>query len=227
MIINPLPLETYSFEGQDRILWSILRDVESGNYLDIGCNHPIDENNTYLFYKRGWKGVCIDPNTIFAKEYETLRPRDTFINTAISNHSDTSIKFYKNEDNRLSTCDLNTYQKYSEHIEHGSNTVIVEEVKTTNINSIIRDHMPNKLDLLCVDTEGSEYEIIKSLDPNGVRPKVMCIEIKLVNLAKTAEDELIKHLRSINYSLIAKTPLDSIFVDSSNPPDWLPLEMFN
>ena len=29
-------------------------------YVDIGCGHPIKNNNTYLFIKKGWNGINID-----------------------------------------------------------------------------------------------------------------------------------------------------------------------
>ena len=39
---------SYSYEGQDRIAFSLLRSIKKGNYIDIGANHPILNNNTYL-----------------------------------------------------------------------------------------------------------------------------------------------------------------------------------
>ena len=34
--------------------------LNNGIYIDVGCNHPIKFNNTYLLYKRGWSGINID-----------------------------------------------------------------------------------------------------------------------------------------------------------------------
>jgi len=45
-------------------LWVIhrLAGLESGFFLDIGANHPVELSNTYLLEKAfGWNGLCIDP----------------------------------------------------------------------------------------------------------------------------------------------------------------------
>ena len=32
--------------------------------MDLGCFHPIRDNNTYLMYKSGWSGINIDLNPL-------------------------------------------------------------------------------------------------------------------------------------------------------------------
>ena len=44
----------FSFSGVDVIIENIFRDKNDGFYIDIGCQHPIKNNNTYLLYKKGW-----------------------------------------------------------------------------------------------------------------------------------------------------------------------------
>ena len=56
-------------EGVDLILKSIFRNLKKGYYIDIRCNQPIDESNTYIFYKLGWKGLAIDGNAKFKKKW--------------------------------------------------------------------------------------------------------------------------------------------------------------
>ena len=34
--------------------------LENGNYLDIGCYHPVGISNTFLLHKKGWQGVVVD-----------------------------------------------------------------------------------------------------------------------------------------------------------------------
>ena len=36
-------------------------------YLDIGAHDPIFLSNTYLFYKKGSRGVCVEPNPMLCK----------------------------------------------------------------------------------------------------------------------------------------------------------------
>ena len=51
---------SYSFNGVDLIIDYIFKNKKNGFYLDIGCQHPVSNNNTYLLFKRGWSGINID-----------------------------------------------------------------------------------------------------------------------------------------------------------------------
>ena len=50
---------SYSFNAVDLIIDYMFKK-NTGIYLDIGSQHPISNNNTYLLFKRGWSGVNID-----------------------------------------------------------------------------------------------------------------------------------------------------------------------
>jgi len=45
--------KSYSISNVDLIIDRIFRDIPKGIYIDVGCNHPIKYNNTYLLHKRG------------------------------------------------------------------------------------------------------------------------------------------------------------------------------
>ena len=51
---------SYSQEGEDLILNRFLEDKTEGLYVDVGAHHPKRFSNTYLFYKKGWRGINID-----------------------------------------------------------------------------------------------------------------------------------------------------------------------
>ena len=71
------PASTFSLEGTDLILSSILREVRCGTYLDIGANHPHLISNTFYFYQLGWRGTAIDGHDKFANLWTQLRSGDT------------------------------------------------------------------------------------------------------------------------------------------------------
>jgi hypothetical protein len=49
-----------SQSGQDYFAWWMTGFVPDGFFIDIGCNHPIDLNNSYLLENVGWNGISID-----------------------------------------------------------------------------------------------------------------------------------------------------------------------
>jgi mRNA-degrading endonuclease HigB of HigAB toxin-antitoxin module len=52
--------------------------------VDIGCNHPIDSNNTFLFYLNNWTGINIDGNEKLINLYKQVRRKDISIKALIS-----------------------------------------------------------------------------------------------------------------------------------------------
>ena len=71
---------TYSYGGIDGIVNYIFKEKEKGFYVDIGCGHPIKNNNTYLLYKKGWHGVNADLSPISIELFNYARKRDVNIN---------------------------------------------------------------------------------------------------------------------------------------------------
>ena len=43
---------SYAISNVDLIIDRIFYKLQKGVYIDIGCNHPIKYNNTYLLYKK-------------------------------------------------------------------------------------------------------------------------------------------------------------------------------
>ncbi len=51
----------FSQAGQDLFVLSLLNGKRDGVFLDLGCNHPIVINNTFLLESNfGWNGLSVD-----------------------------------------------------------------------------------------------------------------------------------------------------------------------
>ena len=48
---------SYSDFKEDLILEGIFGSL-TGSYVDVGAGHPVIGSNSYLFYKKGWSGIC-------------------------------------------------------------------------------------------------------------------------------------------------------------------------
>ena len=64
--------------SEDLIIDIILKNAKrkKGVFIDVGCNHPIEYNNTYLFYLRGRKCINIDGNIDLISLYDRFRSKD-------------------------------------------------------------------------------------------------------------------------------------------------------
>ena len=64
---------------QDLFVISILQNKKNGYFLEIGSNHPIAGNNTYMMEKEyGWKGLMIEYDSSFEQLYKDLRPNSIY-----------------------------------------------------------------------------------------------------------------------------------------------------
>ena len=85
----------FSFSGVDLIIENIFRNQKKGFYVDVGCQHPIKNNNTYLLFKKGWFGLNIDLDKDNIDLFNAARPNDENLNIAISNKiGETDLYFY-------------------------------------------------------------------------------------------------------------------------------------
>ncbi len=89
--------ETYSQDKSDLEIKKFFSDKNDGFFVDVGCFHPTRMNNTYLLYKKGWRGINIDLSQFSIDLFNYLRPEDINITSAVSDKiGDTKVYFQKN-----------------------------------------------------------------------------------------------------------------------------------
>jgi hypothetical protein len=59
---------------QDKFVLNVLKNKKNGYFLEIGSNHPININNSYLLEtKYDWNGIMVEYNSTFLPLYEKHR----------------------------------------------------------------------------------------------------------------------------------------------------------
>ena len=89
--------KSYAISNVDLIINRIFKDVKEGIYIDIGCNHPIKYNNTYLLYKRGWQGINVDADDTSIKLFNQFRKKDQNINSIVSDSEEMKELYFYHE----------------------------------------------------------------------------------------------------------------------------------
>ena len=80
--------------GQDYYLEKLGLLEPNGFFVDVGCNHPIHNSNSYYLEKRlCWTGVAID-GIDYAPLYKSARPNTVFINSLVS-EKEGELDFFK------------------------------------------------------------------------------------------------------------------------------------
>lgn len=206
---------SFSQAGEDRVMAFLFEKLQIAHptYLDIGANNPIHLSNTYYFYQKGGRGVCIEPNPVLFDQFRSVRPRDTTLNVGIGPKTEQSLPFYLfgPEADGLSTfC--------KEHADHSEKTtsyrikqVIEVEIKTAN--QILEAHFDRSPDLLSIDVEGLDEAILRAYDFENFAPAVVCAETHSLQGSRySKESELSDLILSKGYRLYADTYLNSIFL---------------
>lgn len=80
-----MSLKFNSQSNQDYFVYSILKK-QTGTFFDIGCNHPININNTYTLEQIGWSGYLFDIDNSFKSLIEQTRT-SKFICTDVSTYN--------------------------------------------------------------------------------------------------------------------------------------------
>ena len=166
------PKKNYSTFGEDLVVKKFFRHKKKGFYVDIGCYHPLEGNNTYLLFKKGWSGINVDVNSLSIDLFNYNRKKDFNVNVAVSNQNKKLKIYFRKKINML-----NTSSKKLAKI-HFRNGYQERLIKSSTLNSIIsRTKFKKKIDFLNIDVEGNELNVLKSLNFLKYRPKLICVEI--------------------------------------------------
>ncbi|MFD0930364.1 FkbM family methyltransferase [Methylophilus glucosoxydans] len=211
---------SYSQSGEDLIVnflieWMGLSEV---SYLDLGANDPIHLNNTYFFYKKGYRGVLVEPDLFLANQLKKVRPNDVCEISAVGINDDPEVTFYKMSSNTLSTTQSSTVKLYESNSDHKLADEV--KVKQIHINALLKKYFPlSSPTFVSLDVEGMDLSIIKSWDFNKWRPSIFCIETLTYSQNKTAEkiSEIFEFMKLNGYIKYADTYINTIFV---NRQDW-------
>lgn len=207
---------TYSQAGEDKLLSFLFNSYgkEKIRYLDVGTNHPKMGNNTYLFYRKGSRGVCVEPNPELCRLIRKQRPHDKCLNIGLSDGGESVAEFYSMSSNVLSTFS----KEEALELEAGGKYKIdqVLRIPVRNINAVIRENFDDPIDLVSIDVEGWNEEIVRSFDFSLQRPFCFCIETLTFSETNSGKklSGIIDVMLSNSYSVFADTHLNTIFLNN-------------
>jgi len=208
----------YSFSGVDIPINNIFRNKNNGLYLDVGCQHPINNNNTFLLYNKGWNGVNIDLDQDNIDLFNISRPNDENICAAVSSSSKEANLYFYHKKSPINTIEDKVLKFHEAKIEK------IKKIKTTTLNKVLSSSKfkNKKFDLMSVDVEGHELDVFLGFDFEEYSPNIIIvefldltlskIEIKNQNINNIFNSELYKFLISKNYTLVNFIYADLIFI---------------
>ena len=203
--------DTLSQDKEDLFIKKFFKNQNKGTYLDIGCFNPLLWNNTYLLYKRGWSGINIDIQKINIDLFNVARPNDINICCALYDKK-RILNLYnlKGENNSAVVTIDKSHAKKMKFLFNKK--IIKKKIQTTTFFEMIKNRniKINNIDFLSIDTEGSDFNILKSINIQKYKPKLICIEI-LQFTKQSNKNKILNYLKLNHYKFIHKTNSSSFF----------------
>jgi FkbM family methyltransferase len=211
-IFSPRAIISYSQCGEDLQLARLIPINQDGFYVDVGSNDPIHRSNTYLFYIKGWKGIAIDGNPELIKRHKKMRPLDNAVCALVSEKEEEKTYFIF-DDHCLSTISRTEAVKLSKTRKIRSQ----QAIKTIRLDRILREqHAPQKFEILSIDVEGYDLQVLRGINLEEYRPKIIAIEIHDFDQTHPNKDRIYAHLSNNQYTLHSYLNPTAFFVDARN-----------
>lgn len=195
---------SFSQNAEDLLVDAILECPKTGTYVDVGANDPVDSNNTFRFYRKGWTGICIEP---CPEKYRALclhRPKDIILDCGVSD---------KFGHKTLTIFDKDGVSTFNQELINYTNltfdTKVVRQIPVFmhRLETIFDKFLDNrKIDFMSVDVEGGEVGVLNSNNWEKYRPKVIVIEFAYNT------DEIYNILQKQGYLPVLRTSANTIFV---------------
>ena len=220
---NKYSKKSFSLSSVDLIIERIFYNLKDGIYLDIGCNHPIKYNNTYLLFKKGWKGINVDLDSQSIKQFNLMRKDDHNVNVLITSKDNEEKDLYFYHDRSA----INTISKDLAK-KRKSKPKKIKKLKGVSINTIIENSpfRNEKINLLSIDIENYEFEALKEFNFNKYNIDVIVSEVTDVessklelfnnSLEKITNSKIYELLTKNNYKLINWVNSDLVFVNKKS-----------
>lgn len=201
----------YSQYNQDKWLHkNLFPNKNNGIFVEVGADDGVHNSNTLFFEELGWTGVCIEPSH---ERFKALKQNRTCICENVAIDSKEGVVEFMDISgygrglsgivDKYCEAHKNRVENEIKHKDCKGHQVI--KVKTQRLDVILKENNITRVDFCSIDTEGSEYDVISSLDFDSIVIDVFLIE----NNYK--ENNVSNFLSNVGYKKIAKLENDDVY----------------
>lgn len=186
----------------------VARKGESLTFVEIGANDGVEGDFLRPHIERlGLRGILVEPQpSVFARlkrNYEGI-PNVSFENCAIGSlETDLSLYYVEveGEDKEYATTLATSNRSALEGYARETGGKIVElSVPCIRPSTLLKKHGFGRIDILQIDTEGMDFEILKSFDLGSASPEIIHYESGQMKPAEQLESY--RYLTENGYQMI-------------------------
>jgi len=189
---------SYSQAGEDQLVEQFLGNQipKDEIYVDVGANHPTQLSNTYRFFRRGYRGIVIEPNRLLLRMHRLVRSGDSRM--AIGCGAIPSVlEFHYANSHVLSG--FSTPRITSASILGG------ELMPVLPLDVVLQGVSNQPVFLLSIDVEGFDLEVARGAIDCLARTRAVIIE------GQTTDIALMDFFRNQGFKMVAETDHNLVF----------------
>jgi FkbM family methyltransferase len=207
------PIVYHSQIGQDKyVIEEVFKQIKDGVFIDVGAHNGVAFSNTLTLERYfDWSGICIEP---LPNVFEQLQQNRKCVceNIAISstNKIDNFLQVSGYAE-MLSGLIKNYHPNHVKRIDNevkgmgGSKNVI--QVKCATLSSLFEKHNIHHVHYLSIDVEGSEEEVLNSIDFSKTFIDVIDLENNYNNT------KIVDFLATKGFFVLKKIDFDILFIN--------------
>jgi FkbM family methyltransferase len=205
----------YSQFGQDLFVLNNTPETDQQKtFVDVGGNHPLRGNNTYLLETDGWHGIAIEPQEKLRNLWPSFR-KTPCLNYVIGpeNKLVDFIEASADKDGLSGVAGFNKCNNID------CQKITVQQKRLTDI---LMENKIDRIDYLSIDVEGYELKVLESIDFSKVDIRLIGLENDLgfkwlpffgQRLGQELGDNKIrKFLKARGYTYVARIVCDDFFI---------------
>ena len=157
---------------QDLFVVLASEEKQGGFFVEVGVGNGEYLSNTFLLEKKfAWRGILVEPSPTFHKSIVEKRTAILDTRAAFSRSGQRMDLLVNSGWGEIST--LEQFRN-SDTLTRSGITIPVTTVTLDDL--LIENRAPTTIDYISIDTEGSEYEVLKGLDFDKTKVLIFSIE---------------------------------------------------
>ena len=198
--------------GQDRFVnEQFFHNKRDGVFIDIGAHDGQTGSNTYFFEKElGWKGICFEPLPHLFKQLVECRNAICINACVAAQEGDQPFLHIDSCDEMLSglcgTYDPRSLSAVMYDISQFGGECKILQLPAVRLDTILKKCGITHIDFFSLDTEGSELEILKTIDFSEIIIDVMTVENNF------NEPYINDFLTSKGFIFVSRLSVDDVYI---------------
>ena len=204
---------SYAQNYEDILIDRLFSQKREGFYVDVGAAHPIKDSVTKYFYNKGWQGINIEPNEAYCDLLKKDRPRDINLWCALGDSSGEIDYFFAPEDPKISFIGA---AQNPEDPTYKNLKLEKKKVPLKTLKQVCGEFAKAPIDFLKIDVEGAEEMVLKGMDFDSFKPRLIVVEAVTVKGTQKVEHQWVGYLTKNNYEAAYFDGLNSYYVKSDD-----------